>query len=58
MAYGVFHGTHTGEGGPLPPTGQSARADYVYVMEFEGERIRHMTKIWNSGVTLKQLGWA
>lgn len=58
MAYAVFHGTHTGEGGPLPPTGKSARADYVYVMEFEGERIRHMTKIWNSGITLKQLGWA
>jgi steroid delta-isomerase-like uncharacterized protein len=58
MAYGVFHGTHTGEGGPVPPTGKSAQADYVYVMEFEGDRIRHMTKIWNSGITLKQLGWA
>ena len=58
MAYGVFRGTHTGEGGPLPPTGKSAEADYVYVMEFEGDRIRHMTKIWNSGITLKQLGWA
>ena len=58
VAYAVFHGTHTGEGGPLPPTGKSAEADYVYVMEFEGDRIRHMTKIWNSGITLKQLGWA
>ena len=58
MAYGVFHGTHTGDGGPLPPTGKSAQADYVYVMEFDGDRIRHMTKIWNSGITLKQLGWA
>lgn len=58
MAFGVFHGTHTGEGGPVPPTGKSAHADYVYVMEFDGDRIRHMTKIWNSGITLKQLGWA
>jgi predicted ester cyclase len=58
MAFGVFHGTHTGEGGPVPPTGKSAQADYVYVMDFEGDRIRHMTKIWNSGITLKQLGWA
>ncbi len=58
IAYAVFHGTHTGEGGPVPPTGKSARVDYVYVMEFEGDRIRHMTKIWNSGITLKQLGWA
>lgn len=58
MAYAVFHGTHTGEGGPVPPTGKSASADYVYVIEFEGDRIRHMTKIWNAGITLKQLGWA
>ena len=57
-AFGVFRGTHTGEGGPVPPTGKSAQADYVYVMEFDGDRIRHMTKIWNDGITMRQLGWA
>ena len=57
-AYGVFRGTHTGEGGPVPPTGNKVEADYVYVMDFDGDRIRHMTKIWNDGVSLKQLGWA
>jgi len=57
-AYGVFRGTHTGEGGPVPPTGQSVEADYVYVMQFEGDKIRHMTKIWNDAESLKQLGWA
>lgn len=57
-AYGVFRGTHTGEGGPVPPTGKSAEADYVYVMTFDGDKIRHMTKIWNDGITLRQLGWA
>ena len=56
-AYGVFHGTHTGEGGPVAPTRKSAAADYVYDMAFEGDKIRHMTKIWNDGVSLKQLGW-
>ncbi|HUF03011.1 MAG TPA: ester cyclase [Aridibacter sp.] len=56
-AYGVFRGTHTGEGGPVPPTGKQVEADYVYVMEFEGDRIRHMTKIWNDVVSLKQIGW-
>ena len=56
-AFAVFHGTHTGEGGPVPPTGKSVSADYVYVMEFEGDRIRHMTKIWNDAVSLQQLGW-
>ena len=56
-AYAVFHGTHTGEGGPVPPTGKTVSADYVYVMDFDGDRIRHMTKIWNDGISLQQLGW-
>ncbi len=58
IAYGVFRGTHTGEGGPVPPTGKSVAADYVYVMEFDGDKIRHMTKIWNDAHSLRQLGWA
>lgn len=57
-AYAVLHGTHTGEGGPVPPTGKSVAADYVYVMEFESDKIRHMTKIWNAPHSMKQLGWA
>ena len=55
--YAVFRGTHTGEGGPVPPTGKKVELDYVYVMEFEGDRIRHLTKIWNDGISLAQLGW-
>jgi predicted ester cyclase len=56
-AYGVFSGTHRGQGGPCPPTGKSTKTDYVYVMEFDGGKIRHMTKIWNAGLALKDLGW-
>lgn len=56
-AYGVFKGTHTGEGGPVPATGKKIQSDYVYVMEFEGDKISHMTKIWHSGYALGQLGW-
>jgi len=56
-AYGVFSGTHTGEGGPVPPTGKSVHSDYVYVMYFAGEKIRHMTKIWNAGWAMKAIGW-
>jgi len=55
--YAVFRGTHTGEGGPVPPTGKQVEADYVYVMSFDGDKIRHMTKIWNDGISLKQIGW-
>jgi predicted ester cyclase len=57
-AYAVFHGTHTGPGGPVPPTGRSTSTDYVYVMQFAGDKIVHMTKIWHSGLALKELGWA
>jgi predicted ester cyclase len=56
-AYGVFSGTHSGEGGPMPPTGKSTNSDYVYVMEFEDGKISHMTKIWNAGWAMKDLGW-
>ena len=56
-AYAFFSGTHTGQGGPCAPTGKSVKSDYVYVMEFEGEKIRHMTKIWHAGLAMKALGW-
>lgn len=57
VAYGIFRGTHSGDGGPVPPAGTRVESDYVYVMEFDGDRIRHMTKIWNDAAALKQLAW-
>ena len=57
-AFAVFHGTQTGEGGPVQPTGKSIAADYVYHMKFDGDQIKHMTKIWNDTISLQQLGWA
>jgi|SRR5215217_3248855 predicted ester cyclase len=56
-AYAVFSGTHSGEGGPMPPTGKSTSSDYVYVMEFADGKINHLTKIWNAGLAMKDLGW-
>ena len=58
VGYGVFRGTHTAEGGPVPPTGKGVEAEYVYAMHFDGTKIRHMTKIWNDGHSFRQLGWA
>jgi predicted ester cyclase len=58
VATAVFKGTHSGAGGPVPPTGKAIATDYAYVMQFDGDKIRHMTKIWHSGFALKQLGWA
>jgi predicted ester cyclase len=58
VAFAVFHATHTGEGGPVPPTGKSMSTDYVYAMQFADGKIVHMTKVWNSGLALKAVGWA
>ena len=57
-AYAVFFASHTGPGGPVAPSGKSMQTDYVYVMQFKDDKISHMTKIWNDGVALKQVGWA
>ena len=57
-ACAVFHGTQAGPGGPVPPTGKTAVADYAYLMQFDRGLIKHMTKIWNDTITLQQIGWA
>lgn len=58
IAYLVIKGTHTGEGGPVPPTGKAFEVDAVYVMSFDGDRLRHLTMVMNDLVVDKQLGWA
>jgi predicted ester cyclase len=57
-AFAVFHATHSGPGGPVEATGKHVTADYVYAMAFDGDRIRHLTKVWHDGISLAQLGWA
>ncbi len=57
VAFATFVGTHKA-GGPVPPTGRTTRTDYVYVMRFRDGKIAHMTKVWNDGHALKELGWA
>jgi predicted ester cyclase len=57
VAYAIFSGTHTGPGGPCDPTGKTTHSDYVYVMQFTGDKISHMTKIWHAGLAMKELGW-
>ena len=58
LILGVFHGSHPGPGGPVPPTGKKTTTDYVYLLEFDGDKISRMTKIWNAGWAVKELGWA
>ena len=56
-AYAVIQATHTVDG-PIPATHKSVTSDYVYAMHFADDKVSHMTKIWNDGFSLKQLGWA
>jgi len=57
LGFGVFRATHTADGGPVPPTGKSVSAEYVYAMKFDGDKISHVTKVWNDGFSMRQLGW-
>jgi len=57
VVFGVFHGTHTTDGGPVPPTGKTMASDYAYDLVFEDGKIRHVTKIWNDVAAMQQLGW-
>ncbi|MFT6105063.1 MAG: hypothetical protein ACJA1E_001490 [Paracoccaceae bacterium] len=57
LAAAAFHGTQTGLGGPVWPTGKTVVSDFAYIIEFEGEKICHITKIWNDAHALRGLGW-
>lgn len=57
LIFAVFCGTQTGTGGPVPPTGNTVASEYVYYVDFDGDKISHMTKIWNDVIGLRQLGW-
>ena len=56
-AVGVLHGTQTGPGGPVSATGKTVAADYAYCIEFEGGRLKHMTKTCKDTISLRRLGW-
>jgi predicted ester cyclase len=58
VAAAVFRGTNTGPGAATPPTGEAVSTDYVYIIAFEGSKIRQMTKVWNDVPALRALGWA
>jgi len=56
--FATFSGTHSGEGGPIPPTNKTTNSDYVYSLKMNAEgKVESMTKIWNSSWALRELGW-
>jgi hypothetical protein len=50
--------THTGDGGPVPPTHKETNTHYVYVFYMNDEgNIRSMQKVWNAPWAMRELGW-
>ncbi len=56
--FATYHGKHTGEGGPVPPTNKETKSHYVYVVKVGDDgKVSHMTKIWNAPWAMTELGW-
>ncbi len=56
--FATYHATHTGDGGPVPPTRQSTESHYVYVIRMSASgKVEAMTKIWNAPWAMRELGW-
>lgn len=56
--FATFHATHTGEGGPVPPTGKETHTHYVYFLTMNGDgKVEKMVKVWNAPWAMKELGW-
>jgi len=56
--FATYHGKHTGDGGPVPPTNQETHSHYVYILKMdEYSKVSHMIKVWNAPWAMKELGW-
>ena len=58
MFFATFHGTHSGDGGPVPPTNQQTNTHYVYFLTMsDDDKVKKMVKVWNAPWAMKELGW-
>jgi len=56
--FATYHGRHTGEGGPVPPTNKETHTHYVYVLTMNEEnKVERMIKVWNAPWAMRELGW-
>jgi len=56
--FATYNAKHTGEGGPVPPTGKETHSHYVYVLTMNADdKVEKMVKIWNAPWAMNELGW-
>jgi len=58
MFFATYHATHTGDGGPVPPTNKETHSHYVYFLTMnDDDKVEKMVKVWNAPWAMKELGW-
>lgn len=58
LFFATYHARHTGDGGPVPPTGKETHSHYVYALTMDSDdRVEKMVKIWNAPWAMRELGW-
>ena len=58
LFFATFSGTHTADGGPVPPTNKQTNSHYVYAITMNADgKVSHMVKTWNANWALAELGW-
>ena len=56
--FATFVGVHSGDGGPVPPTGKETNSHYAYVLQMNSDDlVAAMVKVWNASWAMRQLGW-
>ena len=56
--FATFTLSHTGEGGPVPPTNKKTKTQYVYIFRMNADnKIESMQKVWNAPWAMRELGW-
>ncbi|MFQ5983269.1 MAG: hypothetical protein ACE5KS_07835 [Woeseiaceae bacterium] len=56
--FATFTASHTGEGGPVPPTNKETNTHYVYILTMnDDDKIEKMQKVWNAPWAMRELGW-
>jgi hypothetical protein len=58
MFFATYNATHTGDGGPVPPTNKNTHTHYVYFLTMDDDdKVENMVKVWNAPWAMKELGW-